>query len=279
MKRRSRAKPFDEANEEMTWLCEGLMLKDLIAPPTFTSLTAEIERLGLTKRAASKIARSVLQSAPTNKTDNTSWEEFQTFLDTNIHRDENGKPTGWGLTWKHLQLMYRSAAVALQRRRAPTTPGTHAKTEDGWKLVSEHSWRIRLIGIDETADEHVAAGILSGVNNAFRLMRDPGDSGDLIHTIFHLAELNYELALRLSGFRQFVEIGFSVAEKGALENGVSQAEARGEKFWAAYEAQFKGAPSAYLRPNAFAKEHWKEFGYPSASAAQRFLSRRNAQLG
>lgn len=278
MKRRSRAKPFDEANEEMTWLCEGLMLKDLIAPPTFTSLTLEIERLGFSKRAASKIARGVLQSVPTNKADNTSWTEFQTFLDENIHRDENGKPTGWGLTWRHLQLMYRAAAVVLQRWRAPTTPGTHAKTEEGWKQVSEHPWRVKLIGIDDAADEHVAAGILSGVNNAFRLWKNPGDSGDLVHTIFHLAELNSELGLRVSGFRQFVEIGLSVAEKGALENGVNQAEARGEKIWAAYSAQFKGDPSAYLRPNAFAKKHWKEFGYPSAGAAQRFLSRRNAQL-
>lgn len=267
-------------NRTPSWLCEGMSTKDLLAGATITGLASLIEREGFSKRSARALARKVMMSAPSREESPgvVHARAVKEHIEKGMHRREDGSPSGWGLFWSHLNLMHLSAHSALRGYRAPSIPGRHKKHGGVWSLISEHDWMLEFDGIDRNADEHVAAALLNGVNLAFYKMReDKPDFGDLLHLALHLAELEFELALRASGFREFVEIGLAVAEKGALDGAGDPAVRRGERFWEAYESQYKGSGPA-LNPTAFARENWRKFGFPTAGAAQRLLSRKLSGL-
>ncbi|GAM97856.1 hypothetical protein U91I_01485 [alpha proteobacterium U9-1i] len=105
------------------------------------------------------------------------------------------------------------------------------------------------------------------------------DYGAALHLCFHLAELNYELTLRLSGISDLVDIGLAVSEKRAFDDELDPAARKREQFWEAYELQYVGERKEQpLRPTPFAREHWRRFGFPSSGSAQKFLSRRLSGL-
>lgn len=270
------------ANDNRTpnWLCVGMSTKDLLAGTTITGLAGLIERDGFSKKSARALARKIMMRAPSREESAgvAHVRAVKQHIETGMHRREDGSPSGWGLFWSHLNLMHHSAHSALRLYRAPFAPGRHRKRKGKWSLISQHDWILEFEGIDHNADEHVAAALLNGVNHAFRMMRDQSpDYGNLLHLAIHLGELEVEVALRTAGFRELVEIGLAVAEKGTLDGAGDPAVRRGERFWEAYEAQYTGSEPA-SNPTAFAREHWQQFGFPSAGAAQRLLSRKLSGL-
>jgi hypothetical protein len=254
--------------------------KDLLAGTTITGLASLIERHGFSRQSAKALARKIMRSpiAREKPAGVAHVWAVKRHIETGMHRREDGSPSGWGLFWSHLNLMHLSAHSALRMYRVPTAPGRYEKHIGKWSLISQHDWILEFKGIDDNADEHVAADLLNGVNHAFRIMRNESpDYGDLLHLALHLSELESEVALRTSGFRELVEIGLAVAEKGALDGLGDPAVRRGERFWDAYEAQYTGSEPA-LNPTAFARANWQRFGFPSAGAAQKLLSRKLSSL-
>jgi hypothetical protein len=254
------------ANDNRTsWLCEGLSTKDLIAGSTIAGLTSLIERDGFSKRAARAIARKVMMRAASHEETPAvnHVKAVKRHIEGGIHRRDDGSPSGWGLFWSHLNLMHLSAHSALRCYRAPSTPGRYEKHKGTWSLVGEHDWRLELEGIDLNADEHVAAALLNGVNLAFRIMReDKPDVGDLLHLAIHVTELDFEVALRVSGVREFVEIGVAVSEKGAGSGRIET-----NRVCARELAEVRVSQCRCRAAIAFAQTQWADLGprHPRAS--------------
>jgi hypothetical protein len=271
MTRRATAGTTDSA---LSWLCEGLATKDLIDGATVASVATLIEGQGFSRKAARAIARRVMRLRRPSANKSTYWAQVWEHINRTMDRDEEGNPTGWGLFGMHVHLAGAAARSALFHLGAPSEPGTYRKTPQGWSKVAQHDWRLEYVGIDENATVRVAAGVLSATL-LLRQLLEKSDVGGALHLTFHLAELSQELALRMSGVREFIEIGVAVSEKGALDGALSPASERREQFWEAYERQYVGsAQTRPLRPTTFANKHFKEYGFPTASAAQKFLSRR-----
>lgn len=256
--------------------CDGALTKDILAGVTVARMAKMIEDSGYSQRAARSLARRVLR-APKLRGDCTEnhWVKVATHIDQTMHRDANGQPSSWGLFWMHVQLSCATAQRFLAHRNLPHLPGSYELTPSGWSKSSDHAWRLALQPApDNSSDDHLAAELLSATYWV-RDCLERRDYAAALHVTFHLAELNYELALRLSGIRALVEIGIACSEKNVSDEVLDPKVRRRDEFWEAYEQQYVGEKrSAALNPTAFAKQHWRVAGFPSAGAAQKFLSRR-----
>jgi hypothetical protein len=188
-------------------------------------------------------------------------------VDALAHRNPDGTVSGWGRFWTHCLYLRWTGRNFLSNRRLPHEPGAYTLQGDQWKKTAERAWRIELDNIDGTSTEATAASLASLADLSLQKMRqEPYDTGDALDLAYHLGELHMEFLLRRFELIKLARTGHKVAQQGIRPD----VRNRGDEIFQAFVEQ----PSPRQSARFFAEQNFEKFGFRTASAAQRAISRR-----
>lgn len=231
--------------------------------------------LGFAADDARRFARKALCSvrAPTDVGKANQVREYFEEIDSLAHKNSDGTVSGWGRFWTHCHYLRWIGRTFLSSRRLPHEPGAYSRQGGGWQKTAERAWRIELDDIDETSTEATAASLASLAELSLQKMREePYDVGNALDLAYHMGELHMEFLFRRFELVKLARTGHKVTQQGIRPEARNGGDA-------IYEA-FLGQPLPPLSARSFAKLNFEKFCFPSASAAQRAISRRHqASLG